>query len=409
MDVRAGDFLVCRNAGTLDRLGRGVLIEKGTPLLNFSSGMARVRVRPTLLYPAYLEQLWQSSPVREQIEAAARSGRMYSLTIKALLNIRFSLPPLALQERILAALQVRIKRLDRAETALRRAAAGVIALQDVAHHALTPQYDAATQTLPHGWRWGRLGEVIKRIESGHSPRCLKRPAESDEKAVIKTSAITGGRFLEDENKAVPAGTLLNEHHEITAGDILLCRANSLAHVGATVHVTECRSGLYLSDKSLRMVPNTGIDDRWLVSLLATPYVRAEIARRSNGTLSSMRNITQPNLQEIPIPIAPLHDQVRLGRQATQCRNAADQLHLRIQKTLKSSALLRRALADAASVGRIVGPANIGSPQEPTVLHVPPEPSIRNEGDWIARPVQTPWAVADHHSRSVVPEQLEFEL
>ncbi|MFD7498932.1 hypothetical protein ACFV8T_42765 [Streptomyces sp. NPDC059832] len=409
VDVRAGDFLVCRNAGTLDSLGQGVLIEEGTPLLDFSSGMTRVRVRPSLIYPAYLEQLWQSSHVREQIEAAARSDRMHTLTIRELLNIRFSLPPLALQERILAALQVQIKRLDRAETTLRRAAAGVIALQEAAHHALTPQYDAATQTLPYGWRWVRLGEVIKRIESGRSPRCLRRPAESHEKAVIKTSAITGGRFLEDENKAVPAGTLLNEQHEITAGDILLCRANSLAHVGATVHVTECRPGLYLSDKSLRMVPKDGIDDRWLVSLLATPYVRAEIARRSNGTLSSMRNITQSNLQDIQIPIAPLHDQVRLGRRATQCRHAADHLHLRIEKTLKSSALLRRALADAASVGRILGPASIGPTQESTVLHVPPEPSIHNDGDGIARPVHTPWAAAEQHSRSIVPEQLEFEL
>lgn len=147
-------------------------------------------------------------------------------------------------------------------------------MQDAAHHALTAQCDAATQKLPHGWRWGRLDDVIKRIESGHSPRCLERPAESDEKAVIKTSAITRGRFLEDENKAVPAGTLLKEQHEIKAGDILLCRANSLDHVGATVHVTECRPGLYLSDKSLRLVPNTGIDDRWLVSLLAAPtYVQ----------------------------------------------------------------------------------------------------------------------------------------
>ncbi|QDN75735.1 hypothetical protein FNV64_09105 [Streptomyces sp. S1A1-7] len=409
VDVRAGDFLVCRNAGTPDRLGQGVLVEDDTQLLSFPSTMTRVRVRPTLMHPAYLEQLWQSSHVREQIKAAARSGRTHSLTIKALLNIRFSLPPLAQQERILAALRARLKRLDRAEAALSRAAAAVIALQDAAHHALTAQCDAATQKLPHGWRWGRLDDVIKRIESGHSPRCLERPAESDEKAVIKTSAITRGRFLEDENKAVPAGTLLKEQHEIKAGDILLCRANSLDHVGATVHVTECRPGLYLSDKSLRLVPNTGIDDRWLVSLLAAPYVRAEMARRSNGTLSSMRNITQTNLQDIPIPIAPLHDQVRLGRQATQCRHAADHLRLRVQKALESSALLRRALADAASAGRIMSPASSSPPQVEIALRLPPQPSVPNDGDWTARQVHTPWMAADQHSRNVLPVQLELEL
>ncbi|MFF1955981.1 hypothetical protein ACFVWX_03110 [Streptomyces sp. NPDC058220] len=366
-------------------------------------------MRPTLLHPAYLQQLWQSYRVREQIKAAARSGRTHSLTIKELLNIRFPLPPLALQGRILAALRVQLKRLDRAEAALRRAAAGATALQHVAHHALTARCDAGTQALPPGWRWGRLGEVIEKIETGHSPQCLGRPAESDERAVIKTSAITRGMFLEDENKAVPAGTLLMQQHEIKPGDILLCRANSLAHVGATVHVTECRPGLYLSDKSLRLVPKSAIDGRWLVSLLATPYVRAEIARRSNGTLSSMRNITQVNLQDIPIPIAPLHSQARLGRQATQYRHAADHVHLRIQKALESSALLRQGLADAASAGRIMSPVSSGPPQEETASHVPPEPSIRNDGDWIVCPVHTPWAATEQHTQSVVPEQLELEL
>ncbi|WP_330279159.1 hypothetical protein OHO83_09255 [Streptomyces sp. NBC_00569] len=404
--VRAGDFLVCRNAGTPDRLGQGVLVKEETQLLNFPSTMTRVRVRPTLLHPAYLEQLWQSSHVREQVKAAARSGRTHSLTIKALLGIRIPLPPLAQQERILAALRTRLKRLDRAEAALRRASLGVTELQDAAHHVLTARCNAAAQMLPHGWRWGRLDEVIERIEAGHSPQCLERPAESDERAVIKTSAITRGRFLEDENKAVPAGTLLKEQHEIKSGDILLCRANSLDHVGATVRVTECRPGLYLSDKSLRLVPKPGIDHQWLVPLLTTPYVRAEIARRSNGTLSSMRNITQTSLQDVPIPIAPLHDQVRLGRQATQSRHAADHLHLRVHKALESSALLRRALADVASAGRIKSPDSSSLPQEEIAPHLPPQPSA---GDSTARQVHTPGTAAHQHSRNVVPVQLELEL
>ncbi|MER0480539.1 hypothetical protein ABR737_19730 [Streptomyces sp. Edi2] len=409
MDVRVGDFLVRRNAGSMDRLGQGVLIEEGTQPLDFPRTMTRVRVRPTLLHPSYLEQLWQSSDVRAQIQAVARSGRTHSLTIEALLNIKFSLPPLALQERILAQLRARLKRLDQAEAALLRAASGVTALQDAAHHALTAQCDAAGQTLPRGWRWGCLGEVIKEIETGRSPQCLGRRAESDEKAVIKTSAITRGKFLQDENKAVPAGTPLMPRHEIKAGDILLCRANTLDHVGATVHVTECRPGLYLSDKSLRLVPKSDVDDRWLVPLLATSYVRAEIARRSNGSLSSMRNITQTNLQGIPIPIAPPNEQVRLGRRATQCRHAADHLQLRVQNALELSALLRRAMADATSAGRIMSPASSGSPQEEPALQFPPAPFIRNDGDWNACQVHTPSAVADQHSKYVVAEQLELEL
>lgn len=407
--VRAGDFLVCRSAGTPERLGQGVLIEQDGQLLDFPGTMTRVRVRSTVLNPAYLHQVWQSSAVREQIKAAARSGRTHSLTVKALLDIRFSLPPLAQQERILAALRARLGRLDRAEAALRRASSGVAVLREAAHGALTAHCDAAGQELPPGWRWGRLAEVIERIEAGHSPQCLDRPAERDERAVIKTSATTRGRFLQDENKALPAGTLLKAQHEIKAGDILLCRANSLDHVGASVQVTECRPGLYLSDKTLRLVPKTGIDHQWLVALLAAPYVRAEIARRSNGTLASMRNITQTNLRDVPIPIAPPHDQTRLGREAARCRHAAHQLHLQVHKALEASALLRRALADAASTGRLMSPDHSGPPQEEAASHPRPQPSAGTDGASPARREHAPRTAALQHSRDVVPVQLELEL
>jgi type I restriction enzyme S subunit len=373
--------------------------------------MTRIQVRPEILHPEYLGHLWQSSQVRKQLEAAAGGGRMRSLAMRALQEVRLPLPPLAEQHRILDILRERLWRLDRGGEALHRAAAGVTLLQEAAHDALAPCCDAPFEGLPPGWSWGQLGDVIKRIEAGRSLEYNSRPARGDEWGVIKTSAMTRGAFRETENKAVRAGARIDEECEIRAGDILLCRANSPGHIGATVQVAACRPRLLLSDKSLRLVPEQNIDGRWLAKLLATSYVRTQIAQRSRGAVASMQHISQAGLRDIPIPIAPPGEQVRLGQRATAWTLGAQRLYSQMQKAQKNSEQLRRALTDAACTGRLVGPAGIGAPQQESALSVRPSPSpwvddsIGQSGH---RPAVWPTAGRDFKT-TIAAVQLELEL
>ncbi|MEU5610158.1 restriction endonuclease subunit S [Streptomyces sparsogenes] len=373
--------------------------------------MMRVRVRPEILHPEYLAHLWQSSQVREQLEAAAGGGRRRSLAIRALQEVRLPLPPLAEQHRILDILRERFWRLDRGGEALRRAAVGVTLLQDAAHDALTPCCDAPFENLPPGWSRGQLGDVIKRMEAGRSLECNRRPAQGDEWGVIKTSAMTRGAFRETENKAVRAGARINEACEIRAGDILLCRANSPDHVGASVQVATCRPRLLLSDKSLRLVPERDIDGRWLAQLLATSYVRTQIAQRSRGVVASMQHISQASLRDIPIPIAPPGEQVWLGQRATAWTLGAQRLYSQMQKAREKSEWLRRALIDAACTGRLVGPAGFGTAQRESALSVRPGPSpwvddsIGRSGHRAAA-----WSTAGRDPKTTISAvQLEFEI
>ncbi|WP_143064836.1 restriction endonuclease subunit S [Streptomyces sp. PAN_FS17] len=376
------------------------------------SSMMRVQVRPEILHPEYLGHLWQSSQVREQIVAAAGGGRMRSLAMRALQEVRLPLPPLAEQHRILDLLRERLWRLDRGGEALCRAAAGVTLLQDAAHDdALAPCCDAPFESLPPGWSWGKLGDVIKRIEAGRSLEYNRRPARGEEWGVIKTSAMTRGAFCETENKAVRAGARIDEEYEIRAGDILLCRANSPAHVGATVQVAACRPRLLLSDKSLRLVPEQNIDGRWLAQLLATSYVRTQISQRSRGAVASMQHISQAGLRDIPIPIAPPSEQVRLGQRATAWTLGAQRLDQQVQKAQEKSELLRRALTDAACTGRLVGPAGVGTPQHESPLAVQPGSSLCVD-DSIGRSGHRPatWPALDRDPKTtIVAVQLELEI
>ncbi|WP_223733839.1 restriction endonuclease subunit S [Streptomyces purpurogeneiscleroticus] len=370
-------------------------------------------MRPDILHPEYLTHLWQSSQVRGQLEAAAGGGRIRSLAMRALQEVRLSLPPLAEQHRILGTLRERLRGLDRGGEALRRAAAGVTLLQEAARGALAP-CGALLGSLPPGWSWGRLGDVIKAIEAGRALEYNGRPARVDEWGVIKTSAMTRGVFLETENKAVRPGTRVDERHEIRVGDILLCRANSPEHVGAAVQVAACRRRLLLSDKSLRLVPKPDVDGRWLAQLLATSYMRVQIERESNGGVASMQSISQASLRNIPIPIPPSGEQNRLGQRSTAWALGAQRLHSHVQRAQKTSEQLRRALIDAACTGLLVDAAGVGAPQQEGAL---PRGPIHWSGGSIGlsghrsarRPTAMPPRAGWHPMTTIAAEQLELEL
>ncbi|WP_330233119.1 restriction endonuclease subunit S [Nocardia sp. NBC_00508] len=165
--------------------------------------------------------------------------------------------------------------------------------------------------LPEGWTRVPLRNLLAQIEAGKSFGCEPRPAELDEWGIIKVSAMTWGKFLEHENKAVPAGREIDPRHEIQPGDILVSRANTAEYVGAPVLVGNCRKGLLLSDKSLRLIPAEGVDKQWLTYALSSPTVRQHITKLSTGTKESMRNISQAKLLSIEVPKPPLKDQHRL--------------------------------------------------------------------------------------------------
>jgi type I restriction enzyme S subunit len=107
-------------------------------------------------------------------------------------------------------------------------------------------------SLPPGWTWTSLDELLLGIEAGESPKAEGRPAGPHEQGVLKVSAVSWGRFNPQENKALPAGYPLDSALTVRAGDLLLSRANTVELVGAVVLVEKDHPNLMLSDKTLRL-------------------------------------------------------------------------------------------------------------------------------------------------------------
>jgi type I restriction enzyme, S subunit len=71
--VRKNDFLVSRGNGSLKLVGRGALVHDEPDPVAYPDTLIRVRTDQKKLDPKYLEIVWNSRAVRDQIEAAART------------------------------------------------------------------------------------------------------------------------------------------------------------------------------------------------------------------------------------------------------------------------------------------------------------------------------------------------
>lgn len=180
----------------------------------------------------------------------------------------------------------------------------------------------------------RVSELIEKIEGGRSVQAEGRPPRPGEIGVIKLSAVNERGFLASESKTLASAEGFTDRMLIRPGDVLVTRANTSERVGMTCLVDTVPDGLYLSDKTLRIVPKTGVEAETLVHALQSPRVRAQFSAFGTGTSASMQNISQKDI----------------GRARTGWpRDARDQIH--VGRTLSAHAACAAAARETADALR----------------------------------------------------------
>jgi len=183
----------------------------------------------------------------------------------------------------------------------------------------------ANVSLPDGWARTRLGDVLMDIQPGWSPQCEGRPRLGDEWGVLKVSACSWGRFLPEENKALPLALEVPEDIEVRPGDWIISRANTTELVGRSVLAVDCPPHLLLSDKTLRLTPMPGFSSRWGNLVNHAPSSRAHYASNAGGTSASMRNISQDVIRSLVIVIPPVEEQQRIFERFEDLQDRLDRL------------------------------------------------------------------------------------
>ena len=175
------------------------------------------------------------------------------------------------------------------------------------------------EPLPPGWAQIEIEDCLlpypngKRIRQGWSPQCEDHPAQShDEWAVLRTSAIQDGSFVEEENKKLPKTLEPRSHLEVQAGDILITCAGPRSRCGVTCLVRATRPRLMISGKMYQLRSDPSVIERHFLELfLRESRTRKKIDEMKTGISDSGLNLTHDRFRSLTIPLPPLAEQKRI--------------------------------------------------------------------------------------------------
>ena len=115
-----GDILVCRTNGSLELVGRAVVVRSSpSTTTGFASYLLRLRLVDSGVIPEWVQIYMSSRNGRRFIEGrAASSAGQNNVSLAAINSMPLSLPPLVEQHRIVAEVERRLSSIQQAEVAI---------------------------------------------------------------------------------------------------------------------------------------------------------------------------------------------------------------------------------------------------------------------------------------------------
>jgi len=220
---------------------------------------------------------------------------------------------------------------------------------------LKPSGQAWLGEIPAHWRVLRLKFALSAIDQGSSPQCYSYPAEPGEWGVLKTGCVNGGKFREQENKALPDQSEAFLDSEIHQGDVLMSRASGSADlIGSVAHVArQPAARLLLSDKIYRFrIRGDVLDPRFLVLAMSARYLRHQIKSVISGAEGLANNIAKSDIMEFLLVVPPVLEQELIVSHLDRAINGNKMLCGPLSESMALAKERRAALITTAVTGQI---------------------------------------------------------
>lgn len=172
----------------------------------------------------------------------------------------------------------------------------------------TPHPDTK-RTLPAGWRWVRLGEMILEAQGGFAS------GERDPNGVIQlrmNNVTNRGQFDWSSFIRVPADSGTVEAYRLQAGNVLFNNTNSTDLVGKTALFEDYKEPVVFSNHFTRIrTIAQSLDDRFLALWLHDQWQRRVFANICNRWIGQSA-VQRDKLLALEIPLPPLAEQKRIA-------------------------------------------------------------------------------------------------
>ena len=258
-------------------------------------GVAAIRPNAELISKDFLRH--QLCASRNKLEAMGTGRTFKAIGKKALNDLAIAIYPKREQEAIACQFNWVAEQTKGANSQL--------ALLDSLVKSQFVEMFGGALSIENKWDSSILKNCVESLESGKSPSCKNISRKGSNPGVLKLSALSSGRFLPGENKAMLDGETIIQTKEVKQGDILVARKNTPQLVGSCVLVREDVTNLMFPDIVFRMHPNDSVNGEYLAALLSSPSYSSKVRGLAHGSNKSMSNIPKSELAKLSIPLPPL--------------------------------------------------------------------------------------------------------
>jgi type I restriction enzyme S subunit len=343
--IRSGDFLIARGNGSLRLVGTGGLVDDGAPDVAYPDTLIRVRVDGSRCLPTFLRYVWQSSPVRSQIEAAARTtAGIYKVNQEDLRSVNLLLPPIQEQWRIVGAIEEQLSRLDGAE----RLVASALARLPLIRRAVLDQ--VMPNPLPTGWKLLTVEEVGA-VDLGRqrSPQYHSGP---NMKAYLRVANVHEDRIDLSDVKEMDFPTRQLPRYELRAGDILLNEGQSPEFVGRPAMYRGELPGVCFTNSLIRFRPFDFVDGEYAL-LVFLRHLRFGRFHREAQITTNIAHMAAGRFKKVEFPVPSLDVQRDIVQEVRSQLSLLSAFEFALRVALKRSGTLRAAILAAAFRGELV--------------------------------------------------------
>jgi type I restriction enzyme S subunit len=269
---------------------------------------------------------------------------------------KFLLPPFVEQKAIVKKLEELFSSLD----------SGISDLEKAQDQLIIYRQAVLSSSFPKEKKI-EISELVENLSQGWSPKCInKNSNDITQWAVIKTSAIQAGKFVEIENKILPESLEPREQHEIKKGDILITRAGPRVRVGICCLVKKTRPRLINCDKVYRIELNQKlVTPEYFEYALNSPEILSEIEIMKSGSNDSGLNLTQKLFLKLQIPYALKEEQNKVVQEIESRLSVCDKIEESIKESLQKAIALRHSILKKAFDGKLLSEEEIAKCQKDT--------------------------------------------
>ncbi len=354
--LRSGDLLVCEGG----EVGRTATWRADLELCGFQKAVHRLRpTDPTRDSPRFLYYLMRAAAEREVFVAGANPNTIPHLTAEMLRAYRLPFPPLDEQHAIAAFLDREAAQID-SLVAKKERLIGLLREKRTAliTRAVTKGLDPSVLMKDSGVDW--LGPIPVRWTLTPAMRLtalgrpimygivLPGPNVQDGVPIVKGGDVAPGGLRRD---SLDRTTFEIEaeyvRSRLRAGDIVYAIRGS---IGAAEIVPYELEGANLTQDAARVSPAAAFNVVWLLFVLRSPPVFAQLEARATG--ATIRGINIRDLKRAYIPVPPKIEQDAIAA-FLDCETAKiDALIAKVREAIERLKEYRTALVSAAVTGKI---------------------------------------------------------